>query len=620
MTQDSPPDPPKSASDSSFWQELKRRHVARVALTYVIVSWIIIQVAVATFAGFGIPDWAFRFVVLMLLLGFPIALILAWAFEMTPDGIKTTKSARKERHGAPVSEKQGAKRNWTSIGFAAALPTVIFGALALYFYFGSTDSTPDSEAVEGSRETSIAVLAFENMSDDKGNEFFSDGISEELLNVLAKSKNLRVPARTSSFYFKGKNMAIQEIGKELDVAYVLEGSVRKSGLQVRITAQLIDVENGYHLWSETFDRDLKNIFALQDEIAGLIAAQLKVELGIERIAREVDPEAHSLVLEGRFYWNLRGAENFDRAADLVEKALEIDPDFAQAHALMTSIWSMRATYKTFAGDYDILPEIAAMRLSASRALELDPTLVEPYAAMGYGLNILGEVKEAGEWFEKGRAINVVNPTAPHWYAEYLVGLGHFKEAKVELELAFERDPKSFVVAWVVAGNGGFMMNDEETLNFCVLADSLRPGGYIPAKALSSILLWKLGRKDEAIEIARAVRQSWGEYPRLDADTDAIWVLREAGLDEEVSEYFELLSLEFSSKSRGWGVVLLSLHRFEEARILFENAQVNAQGLMYESSSKNYSEEPGFISMLKQLGLLEDFNKLLNQVESVKSGN
>jgi hypothetical protein len=237
MSQDPPNSPEKGSSAGKpeatgllkFWQELRRRKVMRVALVYVVAAWLLIQVADTVFPQFGIPVWASTFVTLLLTIGFPIALIMAWAFELTPDGIRTTKAAQSANKNKEEDSSHTKKRNLTAYLVGAAIPTIIFGAIILFFYGRSPSENTVSEAAVEESDKSIAVLPFADMSEDGGNEYFSDGISEELLNVLAKVSNLRVPARTSSFFFKGKNMPVQEIGQELNVQYVLEGSVRKAG-------------------------------------------------------------------------------------------------------------------------------------------------------------------------------------------------------------------------------------------------------------------------------------------------------------------------------------------------------------------------------------------------------
>ena len=228
----------------SLIAELKRRHVIRVALGYAALAWVLVEVSATTFPMLNLPDWAPTLVLLLLMLGFPVALVFAWIYQVTPDGVQ-------KDTGADVSEESTGLSASASRGVVEAAPS----------------------------DRSIAVLPFVNMSDDPDNEYFSDGLSEELLNLLAKIPELRVPARTSSFQFKGQNLDIGKVAEQLNVEHVLEGSVRKSGVRVRVTAQLIEADTGYHLWSDTYDRDLDDIYAIQDEISAAIVAALSETLG-----------------------------------------------------------------------------------------------------------------------------------------------------------------------------------------------------------------------------------------------------------------------------------------------------------------------------------------------------
>ena len=235
-------------------------------------------------------------------------------------------------------------------------------------------------AVEPGDLKSVAVLAFANLSDDKGNEYFSDGISEELLNVLAKIPGLKVTARTSSFHYKGKDTPIPEIARELGVAYVIEGSVRKAGDKVRITAQLIKAADGFHVWSDTFTRDLKDIFAVQDEIAGLIAQQLQLKLGDgPRVAKTVNPEAHQLYLQGKYFLNQFSVDSANRAVGLLQQAVELDPSFAPAWAALSRAGSVLGGYADTRQDAE--KGMALARLAAERALALEPDLAAAHLAL-----------------------------------------------------------------------------------------------------------------------------------------------------------------------------------------------------------------------------------------------
>ena len=347
----SPPDPLKESSGkTSFWQELKRRHVVRVALVYAVVGWIVMQVASVTFEGFGIPIWAFRFVMLMVILGFPISVVLAWAFELTPAGIKTTKTAQKVTEDSKTYAK---KRNWFSLAFAAAAPTLIFGVLALYFYFQAKPEeqslTPDTPVSPDQRgggsvlrpglvetDKSIAVLPLTNMSPDEENAFFADGVQEDILTKLSRVRALRVISRTSTLRYRSTVKSLAEIGKELGVRYLVEGSVRRAGNQVRVTVQLIDAHADEHIWAESYDRRLDNIFAIQSAIAQEIAGQLRTALSPEEIKSIDRPptenlEAYDYYVKLRQLVEITAGER-PRKIEYLEKAVALDPEFAEAWA------------------------------------------------------------------------------------------------------------------------------------------------------------------------------------------------------------------------------------------------------------------------------------------------
>jgi TolB-like protein len=329
-----------SSGLAAFWAELKRRKVMRVAVTYAVVAWLIVQVAATTFDSFGIPEWAFRFVVIMLGIFFPVAIILAWAFELTPDGIKTTKHAREEQGNTPVSANQARKGNWLTILFAAGLPTLIFGALAIYFYATRSDSNSSlSTSSEVEYDKSIAVLPLANMSPDSGNAFFADGVHEDILTNLSKVRELLVISRTSTMQYRNTVKTMKEIGSELGVRYLVEGSVRKAGDQVLVTVQLIDSQTGGHLWAESYDRKLDDIFAIQAAVAKDIAGQLQAVLSPEEIEKiEYRPtenqEAYDYFVQARQIGG--GPRSVPRRINLLEKAVTLDPEFADAWSLLAS--------------------------------------------------------------------------------------------------------------------------------------------------------------------------------------------------------------------------------------------------------------------------------------------
>ncbi len=281
-------------SQRNFFAELKRRNVYKVAIAYAVVAWLLIQAASILFPTFEAPAWVMKVFVTAVALGFPIALILAWAFELTPEGIKRAENVAPNES---ITHKTGRKL----VGITVALAVIAAGLLALQFLRQQMVTT-SAPAVAPSKKSevdqkSVAVLAFANLSDDKNNDSFADSVSEELLHVLSKVRGLKVTARTSAFHFKGRDTPIPEIARQLGVAYIVEGSVRRSADKVRIAAQLIKADDGFQVWSDHFNRDLKDIFAVQEEIAGLIAKNLELKLGIKKDRPAPNPEAYQLYLE-----------------------------------------------------------------------------------------------------------------------------------------------------------------------------------------------------------------------------------------------------------------------------------------------------------------------------------
>jgi len=362
----------------SFFSELNRRNVFRVAIAYVVTAWLIAQVAGLAADSFGAPAWVMKMIITMLALGAPVALVMAWAYELTPGGLRRDS-------GTAARQAPGGKLDRSII-------IVLVAALA-YFAWDKfildpqrdealleSVSTQPVENLPQNAGQSIAVLSFVNMSDDSGNEYFSDGLSEELLNLLVKIPELRVAARTSSFSFKGKDVMISQIGQELNVTYVLEGSVRKAGDQIRVTAQLIKADDGFHLWSETFDRNLDDIFVVQDEIAAAVVRGLKVTLlGELPEQRPTDPEAYTLYLQGIYFVNRGGKENAQRAVQVLKQALAIDPEYAPAWSELSYSYSRLEYYGGLSLDEGI--ELAMHALN--KALEIDDQLAPAWASLAW---------------------------------------------------------------------------------------------------------------------------------------------------------------------------------------------------------------------------------------------
>jgi len=431
-----------------FFEELKRRNVLRVAIAYLAVSWLLIQVAETLFPIFGMSDALIRLVAILLFIGFPIILIFSWAYELTPEGLKLERDVDRSRS---VVHHTGKKLD-------RAIIVVL--ALALgYFAFDkfvldpARDVEREEEVAKQARsealvdsygDKSIAVLPFINMSDDADNEYFSDGISEELLNLLAKVPQLRVISRSSSFSFKGKDIDLPTVAEQLNVAHVLEGSVRKVGNRVRITAQLIEARSDSHLWSETYDRNLDDIFAIQDEISAAIVESLKEHLGLQgeaapRVIAAANTEAHDAYLRGRHLMVQRTVATVEGAAREFEKAVELDPGYAPAHAEL----AIATLLVVGSGSVTDTEAIARATPHAERAMALEPTLAQAHAATGFLLWSQWNPEEALTHFEQAIQINPNYSIAYTWMANLLdFSLGRYDESFPMRETALRLDPLS----------------------------------------------------------------------------------------------------------------------------------------------------------------------------------
>jgi serine/threonine-protein kinase len=437
-----------------FFEELKRRNVVRVGILYAVAGWLLLQIADVLFSVMELPGWSLRFVLALLMLGFPMALIFAWVFEMTPEGLKLEKDIQRD---SSITPQTGRKID-RLITIGAVLVAVALIADRLWLTPGdaesqtaqvASDAGTDATGVEAVADSpypdnSIAVLPFVNMSGDEDNEYFSDGLTEELLNLLAKIGELRVSSRTSSFAYKGKDVNIPTVARELNVAHVLEGSVRKADTRVRITAQLIDVATDAHLWSETYDRQLDDIFAIQDEIARAVVDALKVELLVERGPQtaSVAPattDAYLLYLRGKHLYNQGFGDVgvLRQVMAIYESALEADPDYALAYAGMADVYGRLAIEGevTMAEGYEKSRELVA------RALALQPDLVEALLALAdIQLEYDWDMADAEASYRKALSIRPGDADGLRSYAYFLNTNGRYDEAEALYRRTLEIDP------------------------------------------------------------------------------------------------------------------------------------------------------------------------------------
>ena len=422
----------------SFFAELRRRHVYRVAIAYAVVAWLLIQVATQVFPFFEIPNWVVRLVVLLTVLGFPVALVIAWAFEMTPEGLK---------RAGNIAPNEYIPR-WSTRRFAALIISVaILAAGVPLFRLSRSKPTwlPWTSVASTASQKSIAVLPLLSESGDPGDEYFSDGLSEELIAALAQVNGLKVIGRSSSFRFKYKKTDVKTIGEELGVSTLLEGTVRKQGDQVRIVAELINTADGSELWSRTFDRELKDIFAVQAEIAEAVATSLELTLlGTEdtsaKKASTKSMEAHNAYLQGHFYFERRNLEDYRKAVGFFDQAIRFDSDYALAYAERSEAWA-------WIGDLSSEKKKEAWKAAGSdaeKAVAVDPNLAEAHAALGW-VRFFIEWKFAEGLAELKRAqqLSPWNPTASDLLARVVVYLGQFEEAEKLARQSIELDPLAY---------------------------------------------------------------------------------------------------------------------------------------------------------------------------------
>jgi TolB-like protein/Tfp pilus assembly protein PilF len=431
----------------NFFAELKRRNVYKVAITYAIVGWLLVQVATQVFPFFEIPNWAVRLVVLAIVIGFPIALAMAWAFELTPEGIKRTEDVDL------ATEKPQKSYAWMYVVAVGAVLSIGLFFLGRYST-GNNAASRLSEAATGSviPQKSIAVLPFENRSDDKGAAYFADGIQDEILTKLASIADLKVISRTSTAKYKSKPEDLKTVSQQLGVANVLEGSVQKAGDKVRVNVQLIDARADSHLWAKTYDRDMKDVFAIQSEVAQEIADSLQAKLSPAEArtlatAPTKDPAAYDLFLKGEFEERLADssldAESFDRAAAWYQQAIARDPNFALAMARLVQNRIQRHWFIEQMSE----AELAQVRSMAEQAVTLAPNLAQVHVALGqFYYHGYRQYEQALAEFERALQLQPNSSTALEYSGYVHRRQGQWDRCLDEFKRALEGDPRNASIA------------------------------------------------------------------------------------------------------------------------------------------------------------------------------
>jgi len=538
------PDPGHESPSLGFFAELRRRRVIRVAVVYAIAGWVVIEVASTMLPGLHLPQWSVTLVIALVVLGFPIAFLMGWMFDIGPGGVQRTGPV------APVA----APAQVDAPRLASDVPPAERRVTTPSAPLRATATTDD----EGRR--TIAVLPFVNMSGDADNEYFSDGISEEILNLLAKLPQLKVASRTSAFNFKGRQASIPEVARELGVGTVLEGSVRRAGERVRITAQLIEAGSDSHLWSESYDRELKDVFAIQDDIAHSIVKALQVTLSPqERRAMQsvatTDPEAYDYYLRGRNYMYSMARRDYEHAIRMFEQAITLDSKYALAYAGLADAYSHMYRYVEATAE-----NVEKANRASEQAVVLDRDSAEAHASRGLALFISERYDEAEAEFDIAVARN------PNLFeAWYYYGLASSSQGRVEKAIdlytrAAEVNPADFQVPMFLAmayaslnrkqdemrvrlGALGTLerhlkLNPHDTRAIYFAAQNLyRVGERDKATAMAEqamkqglnepVVLYNvacfytgLGETERAIDLLeQAVEQGWGDRAWMENDSD-----------------------------------------------------------------------------------------------------
>ena len=571
----------------SLFAELKRRNVFRVGIAYIVLAWLLLQVGDTLAPALRLPEWVNSALAFFLILGFPLAIFFAWAFEMTPEGLKLEKDVDREKS---ITPQTGRKLDRTIIALLV---------VALGYFVWQSQKVPEPELAERvAGQESIAVLPFENMSSDAEQEYFSDGLTEELLNLLARIPELKVTSRTSAFFYKGKDIKLSDVGRELDVDHILEGSVRKSGQKIRITAQLIEVSTDAHLWSETWDRNLDDVFEIQDEIAKKVVNELRVQLlGELPHAKATDGETYALYLQARHTINQRTYESLFRGEELIEKAIALDPTYAPAWVLKANIYSQQ-------GDVGSRPSQEAgtlARAAVNRALELDPENAAAHALSGDILmSFEQDYAAARAAFERAIELDP-NDVDAMWQASMYYAFIGQPERGLQLGLqTYERDPL-FVPNHTTLGYIYNMLGrHEEAEAIGRKRAEVSPDSYGTYYYLAASVLYQ-GRYEEALELAEQERLDGFKQTSL---AIVHWLLG----DKEKSDQAMQALVAQQADGWDWQVVEARAMRgeldeaFEALEAAYANRDVGVQLILGDQLITNLRGDPRYEAMVEKMGI------------------
>ena len=589
----------------NYFRELKRRNVFKAALAYLVVAWVVVQVSAIVLPAFKAPPVVLRTLIVLLIIGFPVWLIFAWIYEVTPEGLKRTESISPE---TSITEQTSTKMNKLILA-ALGVAILLLGA-DIFLSMGKPERemNPDEviaagEAEKESREgdqKSIAVLAFEDMSPKQDQEYFADGISEEILNSLAKSPELAVISRTSSFYFEDKNATIEQIAEKLGVNYVLEGSVRKAGDQLRITAQLIEVSSGSHLWSQTYDRELKDVFKIQDEIAQEVSSKLQATL-LGGESWKTDPELYSLFLRARHLVHQNNPSSYRTATEILQKVTSMDPEYAPAWSLL-GILHMAISSSGAFGTEVTMKEFHAEKAGAAarKAIALDPDHAMGYMAMaGYMLS-QNNFKKAKEYGEKALELSPDNP-----YILKKIDLYTFpplEESIRNIKRSIELDPMLYSayrdLAWVYMAAG----ENKKALQAVETYQSYHQDSF-SIHFLKARILGNLGRYEEALEVIQKEKDEfWKAYGLVE-------ILYNTGQKEKalslLDKFIRQNPLEAANIADIYASLGMKEKTFEWLQKAKEIDDPSLGAILYMHSFVKYQSDPRWQDLMNDLGMPED---------------
>jgi len=579
---------------NNFFAELKRRNVYKVAIAYAVVAWLLMQIATQVFPFFEIPNWAVRLVVLLLVIGCPVALILAWAFELTPEGIKRTEIADE------LPKKSGRSSAWI---YVIIVTGTIGAGLVFFGRYTSSRQSPKTA------EKSIAVLPFENRSEDKANAYFAEGVQDEILTRLSKIADLKVTSRTSTQHYKSVPENLAEIAKQLGVAHILEGSVQKSGDAVRVNVQLIKADNDSQVWAETFDRKLTDIFSVESDVAKAIADQLRAH--ITRQEEQViaakptkNIEAYDAYLRGRYFWNKRTSDGIKHAIEHFQQSIARDPDFALGHAGLADSY-IALTFYNFAAPHETMPKA---KESAIKALALDDPLAEAHASLAHILmNYDWNWSAAEKEFKRSIELKPDYATAHEWYAiHYLTATGRFEEAVQEMKRALELEPASLVMNTFMGATLYYAGRYDEAIDQCRRTIEMDPN--------FAVAHWHLGLAYEQRQVLDAATEEFKKAISLSAGSPLMKAAlgrayaksqKKHEANEMLNELSELSKQQYVSAYEV-ATIYVALGNNEQAFQLLEQAYgEHSFHLVYLNVSPQFkpvSSDPRFQDLVQRIGL------------------